>query len=231
MIYLTGDTHIPIDISKLNTTNFPEQREMMREDYVIVLGDFGLLWHDDKEYHHWLKWLCEKSFTILWLDGNHENHEWIQSLPAQKWHGGNVHFISDNIIHLMRGQIYDLQGNSFFVMGGAMSTDKARRRAGISWWEQEVPSVSEGMQALDRLHHYLLSGKTIDYVLTHTCPKEIIPQMFPDADSIDDPTTKLLDAINHEVEDTMQGWYFGHWHEDKTYWKYHCLYDNIERII
>ena len=47
MIYLTGDTHIPIDISKLNTISFPEQKQMTREDYVIVLGDFGLLWHED----------------------------------------------------------------------------------------------------------------------------------------------------------------------------------------
>jgi len=229
MIYVTGDTHIPLDISKLNTTNFPEQKDMTRDDYVIVLGDFGLLWHQDKEYEHWLAWLKEKPFTLLWLDGNHENHEWIQSLPVETWHGGNVHFIADNIIHLMRGQIFDLEGKSFFVMGGAMSIDKNVRRTGITWWEQEVPSAREGMEALDRLHQHLSSGKVIDYVLTHTCPKEIIQPMFHTAPN-EDPTTALLTAINHEVEDTMTGWYFGHWHEDKTYWKYHCLYRKVERI-
>ena len=41
-IYVTGDTHIPIDISKLNMREFPEQKELTREDYVIILGDFGL---------------------------------------------------------------------------------------------------------------------------------------------------------------------------------------------
>ena len=50
MIYLTGDTHIPIDISKLNTKNFPEQKNLTRNDYIIIIGDFGLYWHEDKTY-------------------------------------------------------------------------------------------------------------------------------------------------------------------------------------
>ena len=44
MIFLTGDTHIPIDVSKLNTKNFPEQKNLTSDDYVIILGDFGLYW-------------------------------------------------------------------------------------------------------------------------------------------------------------------------------------------
>ena len=47
MIYLTGDTHISIDIVKLNTNNFPEQKNFTKDDYVIILGDFCLYWHDN----------------------------------------------------------------------------------------------------------------------------------------------------------------------------------------
>ena len=43
MIYLTGDLHGSIDISKLNTRNFPEQKIMTKQDYVVILGDFGLV--------------------------------------------------------------------------------------------------------------------------------------------------------------------------------------------
>ena len=82
MIYLTGDTHIPLDVSKLNAKNFPEQKNLTCQDYVIVLGDFGLLWHKNKTYKYWLDILSKKNFTLLWLDGNHENHEWINSLPV-----------------------------------------------------------------------------------------------------------------------------------------------------
>ena len=48
MVFVTGDTHFPIDGDKL----FKEQREfpfstLQRTDYVIVLGDFGLFWRID----------------------------------------------------------------------------------------------------------------------------------------------------------------------------------------
>ena len=227
MIYLTGDTHIPIDIVKLNVVSFPEQKQMTREDYVIVLGDFGLLWHENDEYRHWLYYLSQKRFTLLWVDGNHENHDWIQRLPVETSHGGNIHRIADNIFHLMRGQIFRIDGHSFFTLGGAASIDKAFRKPHVSWWEGEVPTAKEGMDALEAIQRFHAAGKNIDYVLTHTCPRDIIPEMFPDKSGANDPTTALLDAVSHEVADEMTGWYFGHFHESKTYWKYHCLYNKI----
>ena len=41
MIFVTGDTHIPLDISKLNSEQFPQQKELTKNDYVIICGDFG----------------------------------------------------------------------------------------------------------------------------------------------------------------------------------------------
>ena len=41
MIFVTGDTHG--EPKRLNTANFPEQKELCREDYVIICGDFGLV--------------------------------------------------------------------------------------------------------------------------------------------------------------------------------------------
>ena len=230
MIYLTGDTHIPIDISKLNTTNFPEQKQMTRDDYVIVLGDFGLLWHEDKEYRHWLKWLREKPFTILWIDGNHENHDWIRSLPVETWHGGKIHRIADNIFHLMRGQVFDIEGKRFLTMGGAQSTDKKFRLEGKSWWAGEVPSEVEGFEAMQNLQKLHAAGETVDYVLTHTCPRFLVSIMFAAYDNCD-PTTRLLDAIHLEVMDETTGWYFGHWPEDSDLEKYHCLYERVLRLM
>ena len=42
---------MPIDISKLSTKNFKAQKKLTRDDYVIVLGDFGLLWKKGHEPH------------------------------------------------------------------------------------------------------------------------------------------------------------------------------------
>lgn len=134
MVFLTGDTHIPIDIDKLD---FPEQEQMTREDYVIVLGDFGLLWHWDKTFEHYLEWLKEKPYTLLWLDGNHENHEWIQSLPEATWHGGSVHYVAENIIHLARGSIFDIEGKHFFVICGYVFTSANESDATWTIWDDE----------------------------------------------------------------------------------------------
>ena len=41
----------------------PEQREMTKDDYVIVLGDFGI-WNDTEKQRYNLNWLDERNFTI-----------------------------------------------------------------------------------------------------------------------------------------------------------------------
>jgi len=41
MIFITGDTHIPIDVQKLNDKSFPKQKELTERDYLIICGDFG----------------------------------------------------------------------------------------------------------------------------------------------------------------------------------------------
>ena len=39
MIYITGDTHA--QFNRFSTKHFPEQKNMTRDDYVIICGDFG----------------------------------------------------------------------------------------------------------------------------------------------------------------------------------------------
>ena len=224
-IYLTGDTHIPIDIQKLGTKQFPEQKMMTRNDYVVILGDFGLYWHEDKEYYWWRRWLKDKKFTILWIDGNHENHEWIDSMKVSEWNGGKVHQTEENIIHLMRGQIYTIDGKTFFTFGGASSYDKEQRREGISWWAREEASYAEQTEGLKNLEAH---NWKIDYILTHTCPKTLIPSMFKAKIYENNPTENYLDYIAENAQ--YNRWYFGHWHQSKDNGKFTVLYNTIEKI-
>lgn len=59
----------------------------------------------------------------MFVDGNHENFDKLYQYPEKDWHGGRVHEIRPNVLHLMRGHVFDIQGHSFFCMGGAMSHD------------------------------------------------------------------------------------------------------------
>lgn len=207
MIFVTGDTHIPIDIEKLNEKLFPEQQYMSRNDYVIVCGDFGGLWDDSERHVKWLKWLAERPFTLLFADGNHENFDMLEKFPVSEWNGGKVHFIADNIIHLMRGQVFIIDGKYFFVMGGGASTDKDMRVDGISWWGREMPSEEEFREGLNNLKNV---GFDVDYVITHTAPSGII-EKFRTC-----PEEKPLNEYLRYVADTsrFKKWFFGHVHTD-----------------
>ena len=70
-----------------------------------------------------MDWLAQKDFTLLFVDGNHENYDLLAEFPVQMWHGGKVQMIRENVIHLMRGQMFNLQGRRFFTFGGARSHD------------------------------------------------------------------------------------------------------------
>ena len=223
-IFLTGDTHIPIDVSKLDIVNFPEQNDLTRNDYVIVLGDFGLLWHNNDRYLQWKDWFEHRNFTTLWLDGNHENHDWIDSLPVSKWKGGKVHRISDNIIHLMRGQIFTINQHTFFVYGGAQSNDMERREIGISWWAREQGNFQEEYEAINNLALY---NNKVDYILTHTCPQFISKEYFGFTDIT--VTGKFLNYIAETV--TFNEWYFGHIHKDRDMGNYHAIFQTIRQLM
>ena len=65
-IWITGDTHG--DVTRLNNVHFPEQKDMTKDDVVIICGDFGLLWDykgENEEEKFWLDWLNDKPFTTL----------------------------------------------------------------------------------------------------------------------------------------------------------------------
>lgn len=225
MIFLTGDTHIPLDVTKLNTKRFPDQKRMTSDDFLIVLGDFGLLWKKDAEYEWWKKWFNRKPFTTLWIDGNHENHDWIDSLPVETWNGGKIHRISKKIIHLMRGQVFKIDGKTFFSMGGASSVDKEYRTEGVSWWKREEPCSLEYEEALENLGAV---GNKVDIILTHTCPKALIVPMFKLAPTQNSGIERFFNLVYQNI--SFNSWYFGHWHEDKDFGKFHCLYNKVIEI-
>lgn len=82
-LWITGDCHG--DWRRFSTDNFPEQKEMSRDDVVIVCGDFGI-WHDTKEERYWLDWLEKKPFTLCFVDGNHEClHKDTEVLTSEGW--------------------------------------------------------------------------------------------------------------------------------------------------
>jgi len=148
-IFICGDTHIPTDIKKLNTTKWPEQKLLTKEDVLIQLGDFGGIWYHEthkgyKEDQYWCNWLSQKNYTFCFIDGNHENHDILNSFPIiEKW-GGKVHKIKTKkgfIYHLMRGEVYTINNKKIMTIGGATSQDKENRVEFISWCFKTINEI------------------------------------------------------------------------------------------
>ncbi len=229
MIYITGDTHGTDDPNGfLKLKNFAqENRNLTKNDYVIISGDAGIVWSDstlDKMISQYSK----LPFTILYIDGNHENFDMLEEYPVEIWNGGKVHKIDDSILHLMRGQVFTIEGKKILTFGGAESTDKDYRIEGKSWWSQEVPSSEEFNEAIDNL---LKVDFKVDYIVTHTIDAITlsIPPMFGYNYRLDE-TSKMLNYFQNNVD--YKHWYFGHFHEDiKVSSKKTLLYMDIIKLI
>ena len=230
-IFITGDCHAEWN-NRFNTRNFPEQKTMTKKDFVIVCGDFGY-WTDSIFQDYWLDWLNEKPFTTLFVDGNHENFDGLYDMPEENWKGGRIHRVRESIIHLMRGQIFNLENHTFFTFGGASSHDiqggvlepddpeYEEKRDSLeelmlpyrihhySWWEQELPSREECQEGLRNLE---AAGWKVDYIITHCCASSIQAQMNLAGPYPEDRLTEYLESIRRKTRDRM--WYFGHYHRN-----------------
>ena len=252
MIYITGDTHGLIDLDKIRRFSVsPEGKRMTKNDYLIVLGDFGCCWFGKQEkgteryYELEANGLLDydadvqdfwktRKWTTLFIDGNHENHDLLNRYPISEWNGGKVHFIADNVIHLMRGQVFTIEGHTFFTMGGAQSTDKAYRKEGFSWWAGEMPSNSEYGEAVLNLENHNMK---VDYVLTHCCPEQYIStMMWAVYNRSHNQLTGFLEHLLIDRQLEFGHWYFGHYHFDEDNGRFHLMYqvirplDNIESV-
>jgi len=238
MIYVTGDTHAEFSRftkkSKWRTRFKPGAG-----DYVIVCGDFGLLWADDEMLKYNLDWMSRLPFTILWVQGNHENYDMIETYPIEVWNGGKVRKILDNVILLERGQVFTIDGKTFFTFGGASCHDvqggifdrndpnysdliKEANRRGLpyrvkhlSWWEQELPTeeeMQEGRKNLERVDY------CVDYVITHCASSGMQELVLARLRSIGycsyySTPDRLTDYFS-ELEGKLKyrRWFFGHYH-------------------
>lgn len=224
MIYITGDTHVPYDIGRLSAHNFPQQKELTKDDYVVICGDFGGVWTGGNTDKDWLEWLEDKPFTTLFVDGNHENFPLLNGFPEEEWHSGRIHRLRPSVIHLMRGQIFEIDGLKCFAMGGASSHDKDDRVEGIDWWPEEMPDDAEMKTALDNLK---TAGWKVNIVLTHCAPAKV--QCMLSSLYAQDALTNFFQYIDEELD--FDAWYFGHYHADREVdAKHRALYNDIIRI-
>ena len=170
-------------------------------DLLVILGDVGIKFDPNNEKNRLFDgYFLSLDFPVLMIDGNHENFDYLYSCPKGKMYGGEVHRLTENIVHLCRGEIFEIEGKTFFVMGGCKSTQKWKD-AGL-WYEAEEPTSKEIAHAKENL---AMHENKVDYVLTHKHKRSKSDENEPTLDG-------LVEYIEKNV--TYTHWYSGHWHSE-----------------
>ncbi len=188
------------------------------DDLLIILGDLGLDFEDTAACREFTGYFKSINKKIAVVDGNHENFGFINSLPMGDMYGGKVRFLNDNIVFLMRGNIYSIKGHTFFVMGGCESSKKWRD-AGL-WSPLEKPNGEEIERAYKNLSQH---NNRVDYVLTHK---------YRNPENTADPMT--LDGLIEYIDENVDfgHWYSGHWHEElKIDDRHTVVYDKLKKLV
>ena len=217
MNYITGDCHG--NFERFNASIFPEQKEMTKDDYVIICGDFGGVWNKDEESNTetmLLDWLECKPFTTLFVDGNHENFDRLYEYPVEEWNGGKVHKIRPSVFHLMRGQVFELEGKKIFTFGGARSHDID---GGIL--EPDDPDFKKKKKELDKGWKNLMKHQnTVDFIVSH-CASSSATTVLGQGSYKTDYLTDYLEEIRQKV--TFKKWFYRHYHKNRNV--------NVEEIL
>lgn len=217
MIFVTGDTHG--DITRFRDFKL---RKLKRNDNLIICGDFGFVWDGSKQEQAMIKKLSDLRYNILFIDGCHENFDMLEKFPVQEWNGGKVHFISNNIIHLMRGQVYNIDGKKVFTMGGGRSQDMDIKREAGTWYENEIPSSAEIREGIFNLEK---NDNKVDYIITHE-PPGFIKNCFNEYTMERLEADKFFENVIEKCQ--FKGWYFGKCHINKVIpQNFYALFDFI----
>lgn len=211
MIYFLSDLHGDMDF--INSANYLNRAT--EDDLLIILGDVGLNFEKNSANKKFDKEFLSVNKKIAFIDGNHENFSYLNNFHEEHWNGGTVGRLTQNIVHLKRGNIYNIAGKTFFVFGGCKSSAKWKDMG--LWYPEELPNETELAFAYENLKK---SNYKVDYILTHK---------YEESTGNNDSLQTLFNFIDKNVE--FDRWYCGHWHKNERLdHKHIVVYNNLISI-
>ena len=224
-LFVTGDTHGGLDMSKLNSRHF-KCDSLTKDDILVIMGDAGFVWCDSATERFWQKFLNDKPWTTFCVLGNHENYDAIEQLPTTTFGGEMCWKVSDSIYYAMSGKVYNLCGKNCLVVNGADSHDiyvdgKRYRTPHVSWWEQEQITEEDVEVAKINLQKY---NNTVDFVFSHTGGMDTCNFLGYKPTISDERLTRILDDVIYKEH------FCGHYHKDILTSTTRILYDDLRMI-
>ena len=198
-----------------------------KPEVIIQVGDFGYfpkwtwqMWHPrhrNKKYPKQIPVIKSPDTKILWVDGNHDDHESLQLLTNPE--------VFPNVFYQKRGSTMTLpDGRTVLFVGGAASVDRLSRQKGIDWFPQE--NITQAVvTSID-------VNTKVDIVISHTCPAHFSIERYvknefthgKTQDSNREVLSYILKTFNPKL------WYFGHWHRYATGFDMGCRWVALDHI-
>lgn len=131
----------------------------------LHVGDFGFwgIGHEESSDPNYLPGLevllAAQGRTLLFVDGNHEEHSRLNALPKD---ADGLRRISEHMYHIPRGEVLQIGDKKVLGLGGAYSIDRKFRIKDYSWFEDEVISEADVQRAL--------SQGPVDLMISHEAP-------------------------------------------------------------
>lgn len=181
-------------------------------DRIVQVGDFGY-WprtNNGQRFTHDVgKHAQTLGVSFYWIDGNHEDHDLIDSVIRIRG-GGMLSHGKYPITYIDRGHSWEWGGVKFGAFGGAFSIDRAQRIkcSGVyGWFPQELPDPSK----------IELLGK-VDVLFTHDSPI-VPPSVYANRNFKADDTSRqsqrdVYDALLSSGASLL---IHGHWHLNERY--------------
>lgn len=217
MVYITGDTHGDLDRFKSK-----QSQKLKKGDTLLVCGDFGFIWDGSEAEEKNIHWLSKRKYNIFFIEGAHENYELLNSYPTVELCGGSAKKIAENIYLLKRGDIFDIEGKSWFAFGGG--DDEEIDLMDVRSCEEfsHLPTNEEMDYARENLKKH---DNKVDYIITYDVNFKIKAFL-----QLDQYNFNNLHAFLEEVATGTEfsKWFFGCYHLDRRIPpRYFCTYENI----
>lgn len=186
---------------------------------IVILGDSGIDYNDYARKDCYNIMRNSPNGFFIGVRGNHEERpenlpnfykkEYCDIVKGEVYKAKKL----DNLIFLIDGNIYTIEGYKILVLGGAYSIDKFYRlQNNYKWFKDEQLSQEEMDNIFEKI-----KGVEVDLVFSHTCPFMWQPtETFLigfDQSTVDNNMEHFLSKVEKNI--TYKHWYFGHFHTDR----------------
>lgn len=206
-LVIAGDWHK--HSHALHAIHVMKYANLIGADGIIHVGDLGYNFDakDGRLFDKPLRSALEKyNLFLIWIDGNHENHDWLQSLAPREdgfvktGEGGRLFWAP-------RGHSWEWGDTTFGALGGAYSINEKFLDEGKSLFAELEQVKADDVTKLGL--------QKLDVLLTHDVPEGVrVKKGFNLKKDVEAKAEISRKLIREAIENTKPEHVFsGHWHQ------------------